>query len=125
MPFIEKYHKNSEILFWPDLATIHYSKEVQNWLFSQNINFVPKTGNAPNVPNARPIEKFWDFCKNLYKSSSKRPDKPKSLAGLKKVWQNISKEVAEKNGQSLMRSVRQKLRLIGREGVLAPYKHHN
>ena len=47
----------------------------------------------------------------------------KSLTSLRKVWQTISEEVAEKNGQSLMRGVRQKLRLIGREGVLAPYKH--
>ena len=42
---------------------------------------------------------------------------------LHKVWSNLSKEIAERCGQSLMKSVRQKLRLIGRQGVLAPYKH--
>src|SRR6266705_5481308 len=120
IPFIEKYNKDSEILFWPDLATIHYSRDVQNWLRSKNIDFVPKTRNAPTVPIARPIEKFWDLCKVRY---SRRQNMPKSLTSLRKVWQTISEEVAETNGQSLMRGMRQKLRLIGRERVLAPYKH--
>src|SRR6266705_5892768 len=120
IPFIEKHHKISDVLFWPDMATIHYSKEVENWLNSMNIRFVSRIGNAPNVPIARPIERFWHLCKKSY---SQRSCPPTSYRGLHKVWSNLSKEVAERCGQSLMKSVRQKLRLIGRQGVLAPYKH--
>ena len=28
LPFIQKYHSDSDVLFWPDLASIHYSKDV-------------------------------------------------------------------------------------------------
>ena len=29
LPFVDKYHSNGNILFWPDLARSHYSKIVQ------------------------------------------------------------------------------------------------
>src|SRR6266571_8328489 len=73
-----------------------------------------------NVPIARPIERFWHLCNKTY---SQRSCQPKTNREPKKVWINLIKEIAERCGQSLMKSVRQKLRLIGREGVLAPYKH--
>ncbi|CAF5166545.1 unnamed protein product, partial [Rotaria magnacalcarata] len=31
------------------------------WLHEQNIKFVPKQDNPPNVPQARPIEDFWSI----------------------------------------------------------------
>ncbi len=31
-PFIDKYHKLKDVLFWPDLATIHFQKDVQRWM---------------------------------------------------------------------------------------------
>src|SRR6266571_468551 len=96
-----------------NMTTIHYSKEVENWLNSMNIRFVSRIGNAPNVPITRPIERFWHLCKKTY---SLRSCPPTSYRGLQKVWSNLSKEVAESCGQSLMKSVRQKLRLIGRQG---------
>jgi hypothetical protein len=56
--FIKKYHKVDEIIFWPDMAICHYKRCVIDWFNSQNIKFIEKTENAPNVPQARPIEKF-------------------------------------------------------------------
>ena len=80
LPFIRKYHPNSNVLFWPDLATIHYEKNVQNWLRMNDIEYVEKQNNPTNVPNARPIEKFWSICKRMY---GKRTNPPKNLIGFK------------------------------------------
>jgi transposase len=71
LPFITKYHNKSDVLFWPDMASIHYEKSVLNWLQTNGINFVPKEDNAPNVPHARPIEQFWKLCKEEYSRTSK------------------------------------------------------
>jgi len=59
IPFIDKHYKNEEYLFWPDLASSHYANEVIAFLDSNNIKYVPKVKNPPNVPEARPIEDFW------------------------------------------------------------------
>ena len=33
----------------------------------QNVNFVPKSSNPPNIPQARPIENFWGcFGQKVY-----------------------------------------------------------
>lgn len=119
LPFIQRYHKIENILFWPDLASIHYEKRVQNWLKTTGINYVKKDVNPPNVPMARPIERFWSFCKYNY---SQRSEEPKGLLGFKKVWQNISNNVALVHGQNLMKNVRKTLKLIGRKGVFAALK---
>lgn len=37
-------------LFWPDLASCHYSKDVLEWYEANKINFVPKNMNPPNCP---------------------------------------------------------------------------
>lgn len=56
LPFIEQYHFNGNYLFWPDLASAHYSKSVQERLNEKNVPFVIRKDNPPNVPQARPIE---------------------------------------------------------------------
>ncbi len=65
IPFIDKHHSNDEILFWPDLAKAHYSKDVLNFLASEFIPIVPKDSNPPNVPQGRPIEDFWGVLAEL------------------------------------------------------------
>ena len=59
LPFINRHHKNDNVLFWPDLASSHYSKRVQAFLQANNIKFVQRQQNPPNVPQARPIETIW------------------------------------------------------------------
>ncbi|CAF3572187.1 unnamed protein product [Rotaria sp. Silwood1] len=49
IPFIEKHHSNDEILFWPDLAKAHYSKEVLDYLESVSVPIIPKINNPPNI----------------------------------------------------------------------------
>lgn len=114
LPFLSKHHDINNILFWPDLATCHYSNIVQDWLKSKNIAFVSKTENPPNVPQARPIEKYWANCKQKYKSNNKQP---KSLKSFQLLWNKISKNVADEHAKNIMMNIRKKLRLIGYNGV--------
>jgi hypothetical protein len=57
LPFIHKHYPDFNYLFWPDLASAHYSKETVAWM-EENVYFVEKSSNPPNVPQARPIENF-------------------------------------------------------------------
>ena len=47
------------MVFWPDLAPIHYTLANQEFLQSQGISFIPKAKNPPNCPMIRPIEQYW------------------------------------------------------------------
>ena len=58
LPFIREHHLDSNYIFWPDLASCHHSKQTVGWM-DENVKFVPKYINPPNVPQARPIENFW------------------------------------------------------------------
>ena len=49
LPFIHKYHNDENYIFWPDLASAHYSNETVSWM-NENVKFVPKNINPPNVP---------------------------------------------------------------------------
>lgn len=88
IPFIE----NKNVLFWPDMATCHYAKNVTSFLKEKKVKFVQKCENAPNVPQARPIEKFWALLKHKY---SKVKKTPKDLAAFKRIITKLMKEVAE------------------------------
>ena len=52
-------------MFWPDLSSSHYANEVVSFLDANNIKYLPKGKNPPNVPVARPIEDFWGQLKRL------------------------------------------------------------
>ena len=66
--FINEVHKNYEIVFWPDLASAHYSNKVQHYIKGKNIEYVPRDKNPANVPKLRQIEDFWklkDWCMQI------------------------------------------------------------
>uniref|UniRef100_A0A158P562 Tc1-like transposase DDE domain-containing protein n=1 Tax=Tetranychus urticae TaxID=32264 RepID=A0A158P562_TETUR len=116
IPFIEKYHRIEDILFWPDLASSHYQKDVLKFLENKKISFVKKKENTPNLPQARPIEKFWALCKSEY---SKRRSVPRRLCDFRKIWKNIAEKVANNSGKNLMSGLKSKLRKVAREGPLS------
>lgn len=87
--FIREHHKINDVLFCPDMATSHYAKEVTA---AESVEFVPKKDNAPNVPQCRPIEKFWAICKARY---SKLTRKPKTIEGFTSKWTKISQRLWE------------------------------
>ena len=50
------------------MAGAHYSKETIAWM--DNLCFVDKGSNPPNVPQARPIENFWGcLTQKVYEGS--------------------------------------------------------
>lgn len=115
IPFINKHHRQEDVVFWPDMATCHYASEVTQYLESTKIEYILKRNNAPNVPQARGIEMFWALCKKEYK---KRTDKPKSLTAFKHRWTRLAKNVATKSGKAVMRRAAINLRKIGYKGVV-------
>jgi hypothetical protein len=120
LPFINQYHKGRRVLFWPDMAKIHYAKIVKEWLTEQKIPFVTWEENAPNVPQARPIERFWALCKKEY---SQRQDAPATEHAFTCIWSRLSKEVATRSSKKLMQNVRPALRQINEVGVYEPLKN--
>lgn len=106
--FIEKYHSEDEIMFWPDLASCHYAKKTLN---EQNIPFVPKNDNPPNVPQARPIENFWAVLKRKVYEKGWEAQNDKQLIGrIKRKLKEIDQSVEK---------VRYTLRKIGDNGPLS------
>ncbi|OXA48712.1 hypothetical protein Fcan01_16653 [Folsomia candida] len=114
--FINRFHKNDKVLFWPDLATCHYAKKVTEYLRKKNIDFVPKYINPPNVPQLRPIEKFWARSKSVY---SRLQDVPDTFRKFKGRWKKITSEVAKTSGKNLMKNLRKKIELVANGGVAA------
>ena len=119
LPFLKSKHKLSDILFWPDMASIHYAKSVREWLEKHKIKYVKRKDNAPNCPQVRPIERFWSFCKRDF---SKCLTVSKSVEELRKCWLKVSRNVGKTHGKALMKGVRKKLRQVGKGGVYAPFK---
>ena len=58
LSFLHKLYGDFDYLFWPDLAGAHYYNETVAWM-EENVYFVEKTSNPPNVPQARLIENLW------------------------------------------------------------------
>lgn len=56
IPFIRKHCKNVEIIFWPNTASSHYTKNVTYYLKSENNEFIEICKYAPNVPQAERIK---------------------------------------------------------------------
>ncbi len=122
VPFIRKHHRIEDVVIWPDMSKVHYAQVVTDYLKSIGLEFIEFENNAPKVPQARPIEKYWAISKAKYKARRKAA---KSLSSFKRIWTNISREVAETSGAHLMEHVRGKIRSIGRDGVYGPLKAKN
>lgn len=116
LPFIDKHYNRNNVLFWPDLATSHYQRDVLQYLQDSGVEVVRKEKNPPSLPQARPIERYWALVKREYK---KRRQPPKNLRSFARIYHNDSKKVSRVTVRTLMEGVRGKLRLIGNEGPLA------
>jgi len=119
LPFLRKHNIKEKALFWPDLATSHYAGAVVDFLRKHKIRYVTKLDNAPNVPQARPIERYWDFCKQEYKRRGKQAT---GLTDFTRMWRSISRKVAQKSAKTLMKNVRGKLRAVAYKSVYAPLR---
>jgi hypothetical protein len=115
---VHKNHPDFKYVFWPDLASSHYSNQTVTWM-NDFVNFVPKRLNPPNVPQARPIENFWRcLAKRVYEGGWETKSE-------KELIMHIEKKIKEydlKFVESLMEAVKAKLKRIGQDGVFHWYK---
>lgn len=121
LPFIERYHSDGKYLFWPDLASAHYAKDVQDWM-RENVKFVEKYENPPNVPQCRPIESFWGVLTQKVYDEGWQAETEKQL--VRRINVKL-KEFDEKSLQTLMSGIKGKLRKLADEGVYGLFEKLN
>ncbi|XP_065663006.1 uncharacterized protein LOC136085611 [Hydra vulgaris] len=115
LPFIHKYHGDFNYLFWPDLASSHYSKDSLNWM-DQYVYYVDKESNPPNVPQARPIENFGGhLAQKVYEGDWQASTEQVLIDCIKLKRQEIDLNFL----QSHLKGVRAKLRSIADGGVFS------
>lgn len=110
IPFLKKHEGST--LFWPDLATAHYAKRTIEWYIVKNVNFVPKELNPPNVPELRPVERYWALVKQKLQ---KGREQVKTLEEFKSKWNKYSKQVTQETIITLMASVPEKVKNFGKK----------
>ena len=114
-PFILKKYPHGGYVFWPDLASSHYAKSVQDYLKSKNIEFIQKNDNPANVPKARPIEDFWANLKcHVYAKNWQA----KNLVQLENRIRSCLKNISLNLVQAHACSVPRRLDLIRRGTIL-------
>ncbi len=110
LKFFWSQRDKGNLLFWPDLEMSHYYRDVITFLKKEKIKFVPKVDNPPNLPQCRPIKKFWALCKIKYHQTGKNLT---DLTAFKCQWTCNSKLVASKHGKNLFLHFKQNLQLVG------------
>lgn len=113
-PFINTYYSEGGYVFWPDLASSHYAKKVQNYLAEKEIPLVPRKWNPANVPKARPIEDFWANLKaDVYRGDWRAKDLKALENRIKLCLDKMKIEVV----QNHCNSVKSRIDNIRRNGV--------
>ena len=112
--FIKKYHKGEDAVFWPDLASAHYSKRSLEEMERLNIDVVPKSANPPNVPQLRPIENFWaNLKRRIYSNNFVAKTEEELINKTKKELKNMPARMFS----SVMANVSVNCRKAARKGV--------
>lgn len=119
IPYLRRNYNQSDYVFWPDLASAHYSKTTIDFLRVNLVNFVEKHDNPPNLPQARPIENFWALLSSrVYNHGWRANSKQQLIRRIKKML----KEVTANELQSLFKDLRGKLRKISDKGPYSVIK---
>ena len=99
----------NDYIFWPDLASAHYSKAVLEWCNTENVAILEKERNPPNCPKQRSIEDFWAYLKRMvYDHNWKAKDLKQLHARIKRCLTQVDKNFV----QSLAESTSQRLRQV-------------
>lgn len=112
--FIREKHSDGNFVFWPDMATAHYAANVIAAYNELNIPFIPKDKNVPNVPQLRPIERFW---RNLKRNVYENGWEASTHAELKKRILLKIRQTKISAFTNLMRRVKTKIRKASRYGA--------
>jgi transposase len=114
LPFIDGHHSDGNYLFWPDLASTHYSNVVQKHFNDKNVPFISRADNPPNTPQARPIERVWSVLEQkMYANNWEAKNKDHLLRRIKQM----AKELDQKMLQNMMKGVKKRLRRLWRDGL--------
>lgn len=114
IPFLRSHHSDKKFVFWPDLASAHYAKTVQEYLHKKKVNYVPKSINPANVPKVRPIEDFWGVLKQkVYENDWSAKD----LDQLKQRIKWAFSQVPAETFQSICTSIHKRLRTVAKYGI--------
>lgn len=79
--------RNHHFVFGPILVRVHYAKAVLQWLELTGFEIFPYHFNPPNIPQARPNEKFWAIRKTKY---TERKRVVKNRNSFKTIWELLS-----------------------------------
>ena len=109
LPFIASH--SGPVIFWPDLASAHYAKTTLEWLETNNIYTVPKEANPPNVPELRPIERYWALVKKELKNVKKVAQNEKDF---KQKWDSSSKKVTKQVIINIMSNITTKVKIFSK-----------
>lgn len=113
---IEKHYQDGNYIFWPDLASSHYSKLSLQSMNDLSIKVVPKDSNPPNVPQLRGIERFWAFLKEkVYANGWIAQDIGELIKKIKLCIKKLPKNIS----QNLLRNTKTNVRKAADQGVLA------
>lgn len=112
LPFIRSHTKPT--IFWPDLASIFYSKTALDWYRKNQVDFVIKEENPPNCPHLRPVETYWALVKSKLRQTKKIA---KSYQSFVHLWLEAAKKVKDSVVTRLMECVTSKVRVFSREAV--------
>ena len=102
-------------MYFGQIRRVHIMpcKEVQDWLFSKKIEYLPKIINPANAPKLRPIEDFWGILKtNVYENNWSA----KNVSQLKKKIQLCLKKMDSNLVQKIAGTVQKKLDTVRRNG---------
>ena len=119
IPFLNAMYPDGDYVFWPDLATAHYSTSTQDLMASLGVKCIDENSNPPNAPELRPIEKFWAHLKHrVYQDGWTATNINQLKARVEEKIDSFDVEYFER----LMKNVRQKINQVVRKGfnVLKP-----
>lgn len=112
----ELYGKNRKFVFWPDLASSHYSRATQKYLNSKKFKYVDKEINPANTPESRPIEDFWSELKRMvYENNWEATTLDQLETRIKYCYSKIDKKIFLKYSAN----VHKRLNRIAKYGIKA------
>ena len=115
VPFINEHHSDGEYVFWPDLASSHYAKTVTTFFDDNDINYVKRSDNPPNVPEVRPIEDFWSILKGIVYEGNWQAD---TIDQLRRRIEYSLKKIDPAFVQSLFDGTLSRLDNVRRHGLI-------
>jgi hypothetical protein len=94
------------------------NRQTVAWM-DENVKFVPKDINPPNVPQARLIENFWVFlAQKVYEGGWKAKTEQQLIRRINSKMKKFDKNFVE----SLLEGVKAKVKSIGDNGVYFLFK---